>query len=358
LRRKSPTIFIPLQPIVWQITNLFPKGKVLMEAKPLLEVKGLVTSFRSDEGKIRAVDEISFVVGKGETLAIVGESGCGKSVTALSIMRLIPEENGSIDAGQIILNGEDILKYPRSKMRTVRGNQISMIFQEPMTALNPVYTVGQQIMEVFKIHRNYSDAKAREEAIKMLRMVKIPDPERRIDEYPVQMSGGMRQRVLIAIALACEPDLLIADEPTTALDVTIQAQIIDLMKDLQKARGTSIIFVTHDMGVVAETANHVAIMYAGKVVEYGSVYEIFDNPRHPYTQGLLASIPTMDDQKDQKLETIAGTVPSLFELPKGCRFNTRCPHAKGVCFEKHPPLVRVDSGQQVACYWATGKIQD
>ncbi|MGE0174466.1 MAG: ABC transporter ATP-binding protein [Oligoflexales bacterium] len=323
-----------------------------MTIEPLLQVKNLVTSFRSDEGKIRAVDDISFSVNPGETLAIVGESGCGKSVTSLSLMRLIPEDNGSIDSGEIILNGKNILTVSKDEIRKIRGNQISMIFQEPMTALNPVYTVGQQIMEVFKIHKDYSRAKAREEAIKMLQLVKIPDAHKRIDEYPVQMSGGMRQRILIAIALACEPDLLIADEPTTALDVTIQAQILRLMKELQELKGTAVIFVTHDLGVVAEIANKVAIMYAGKIVEYGKVEEIFDHPRHPYTKGLMKSIPSLEDHRSKQLSTIPGTVPSLFELPKGCRFNTRCTYAKEVCFTAHPPLEPVVGKHLSACYFA------
>jgi oligopeptide/dipeptide ABC transporter ATP-binding protein len=324
-----------------------------MTIEPLLQVKGLVTSFRSDEGKIRAVDDISFSVNPGETLAIVGESGCGKSVTSLSLMRLIPEDNGSIDAGEIILKGRNILAVSKDEIRKIRGNQISMIFQEPMTALNPVYTVGQQIGEVFRIHKGYSRAKAREESIKMLQLVKIPDAHKRIDEYPVQMSGGMRQRILIAIALACEPDLLIADEPTTALDVTIQAQILKLMKELQKLKGTAVIFVTHDLGVVAEVANRVAIMYAGKIVEHGTVEEIFAHPRHPYTKGLMKSIPSLDDHKDRQLSTIPGTVPSLFELPKGCRFNTRCSYAKEVCFTAHPPLLPVVGNHLSACYFAS-----
>ncbi len=328
-----------------------------MEPTTVLQVKNLVTSFRTEEGKIKAIDNISFNVGKGRTLALVGESGCGKSVTSLSIMRLVPDSNGAIDQGEILLNGKNILNLSNREMRRIRGNEISMIFQEPMTALNPVYTIGEQIGEVFRIHKGYSKKQAREAAIEMLRKVRIPAPESRVDEYPVQLSGGMRQRVVIAIALACEPQVLIADEPTTALDVTIQAQILKLMKALQEDIGTSIVFVTHDLGVVAEVADDVAIMYAGKIVEQGTVHEIFKDPKHPYTQGLLSSIPKIDETKAARLSTIKGTVPGLLNLPKGCRFNTRCPYAKDLCFETEPPLGREGAtDHDVACHLVAGRL--
>ena len=329
----------------------------MSEAEPLLKVENLVTSFRTDDGTITAVDDVSFSVRRGKTLAVVGESGCGKSVTALSIMRLLPKANSIIGGGQVVLTGQNLLGFDEREMRTVRGNRISMIFQEPMTALNPVFTVGQQIMEVFQIHRHLNKRDARLEAIRMLREVSIPDPERRVDEYPFQLSGGMRQRVMIAMALACEPEVLIADEPTTALDVTIQAQIIKLMDALQREHETSIIFITHDLGVVAETADDVVIMYAGKIVEQGSVYDIFENPQHPYTRGLMASIPSLDDDKTKPLSTIAGTVPGLQNLPKGCRFNTRCPLAMERCTAAPPQLKPTDGGggggeadHRVACF--------
>lgn len=328
-----------------------------MEPTTVLQVKNLVTSFRTEEGKIKAIDDISFNVGKGRTLALVGESGCGKSVTSLSIMRLVPDSNGSIDQGEILLNGKNILSLSNREMRRIRGNEISMIFQEPMTALNPVYTIGEQIGEVFRIHKGFSKKQAREAAIDMLRKVRIPAPETRVDEYPVQLSGGMRQRVVIAIALACEPQVLIADEPTTALDVTIQAQILKLMKLLQEDIGTSIVFVTHDLGVVAEVADDVAIMYAGKIVEQGTVQQIFKNPKHPYTQGLLSSIPKIDETKTTRLTTIKGTVPGLLSLPKGCRFNTRCPYVKDLCFEEEPGLGREGStDHDVACHLVAGRL--
>jgi oligopeptide/dipeptide ABC transporter ATP-binding protein len=328
----------------------------MMDSPPLLDVQNLVTAFRTEEGPVRAVDDVSFQVQPGRTLAIVGESGCGKSVTALSIMRLIPDSNGEIESGSVALEGDDLLALPAGAMRDVRGNRISMIFQEPMTALNPVVTVGKQIMEVFRIHRHHSRKQAREAAIEALRVVRIPDPERRVDEYPFQMSGGMRQRVMIAMALACEPRLLIADEPTTALDVTIQAQILKLMKQLQEERGTSILFITHDLGVVADVADDVIIMYAGKVVERGSVLRIFEEPAHPYTRGLMSSIPSLDSERKAKLATIEGSVPGLQELPKGCRFHPRCTHAAALCRETSPELERVESGHDAACHWTAGAL--
>ena len=322
----------------------------MLESNALLEVRNLRTAFNTETGMVRALDGVSFAVEKGKTLAVVGESGCGKSVTAMSIMGLVQDANGFIEEGQIYFEGEDLAKLPKDKMRTIRGDRISMIFQEPMTALNPVYTVGEQIGEVFRIHRSMSRSQARAAALRMLKLVHIPDPDKRLDEYPFQLSGGMRQRVMIAMALACEPSLLIADEPTTALDVTIQAQILRLMKELQREKNTAILFITHDLGVVAEMADHVVVMYAGKAVEYGTAIEIFENPQHPYTKGLLASIPSATVTKAEKLYTIEGTVPSLRNLPKGCRFNTRCPLAKAQCHEEQPILKSVAGRHQVACH--------
>lgn len=324
----------------------------MQESNALLQVRNLQTAFNTESGQVRALDGVSFEVERGKTLAVVGESGCGKSVTAMSIMGLVQDANGFIEGGNILFEGEDLASYSKDRMRKIRGNRISMIFQEPMTALNPVYTVGDQIAEVFRNHRGMSSRQAMGEALRMLKLVHIPDPEKRLHEYPFQMSGGMRQRVMIAMALACEPSLLIADEPTTALDVTIQAQILRLMKELQKEKHTAIIFITHDLGIVAEMADHVVVMYAGKAVEHGNVFEIFENPKHPYTKGLLASIPSSTITKKDRLYTIEGTVPSLRNLPKGCRFNTRCPLAQSICFEKHPPLETLAGGHKVACYFA------
>ncbi len=324
-----------------------------MTSIPLLTVEHLVTAFRTEEGTVRAVDDVSFAVDAGKTLAIVGESGCGKTVTALSIMRLVPEANGTIESGEIRLAGENLLELGSRAMRAVRGNQISMIFQEPMTALNPVMTVGKQIMEVFRIHRDYSRSRARAAAIAALGAVQIPDPEQRVDEYPFQLSGGMRQRVMIAMALACEPKLLIADEPTTALDVTIQAQILRLMKDLQREKGTSILFITHDLGVVAEVADDIVVMYAGKVVEHGSVLQIFERPAHPYTQGLMSSIPSLDSEPKKPLATIEGSVPGLHELPPGCRFHPRCRYAEAICRESSPAFEEFEPGHEAACHFVS-----
>ncbi len=325
------------------------------EPAALLDVRNLVTAFRTDDGPVRAVDDVSFQVAPGRTLAIVGESGCGKSVTALSVMRLI-DQNGQVESGSVRLEGEELLSLSPRQMREVRGNRISMIFQEPMTALNPVITVGKQIAEVFRIHRGLSRSEGRNAAIEALRTVRIPDPERRVDEYPFQMSGGMRQRVMIAMALACEPRLLIADEPTTALDVTIQAQILKLMRGLQQERDTSILFITHDLGVVAEMADEVLIMYAGKVVERGSVRRIFESPAHPYTQGLMRSIPSLDTDRGTALSTIEGTVPGLRALPSGCRFHPRCPHQVERCREAVPPPSAVGPDHEAACYVASGEV--
>lgn len=324
----------------------------MQESNALLEVRNLQTAFQTESGRIRALDGVSFAVERGKTLAVVGESGCGKSVTAMSIMGLVQDANGYIEGGEILFENQNIASLSKDKMQKIRGNRISMIFQEPMTALNPVYTVGSQIAEVFRNHRGLGRSEALAEALRMLKLVHIPDPEKRLHEYPFQMSGGMRQRVMIAMALACEPSLLIADEPTTALDVTIQAQILRLMKELQREKNTAIIFITHDLGIVAEMADHVVVMYAGKAVEYGNVYDIFENPKHPYTKGLLNSIPSPTLTKAHRLNTIEGTVPSLRNLPVGCRFNTRCPLAQDPCFAKHPSLETYESGHKVACYFA------
>ena len=304
---------------------------------PLLELRELRTHFRVDEGLAKAVDGVSYSLREGETLGVVGESGCGKSVTALSIMGLVPMPPGLIAGGEILFRGENLLLRNEEQMRAIRGNEIAMIFQEPMTALNPVYTVGNQIMEAVMLHQGLDAPAAREQAIGMLEKVGIPSPLSRVDEYPHQLSGGMRQRVMIAIAMSCNPALLIADEPTTALDVTIQAQILDLIADLQKAEGMSVLLITHDLGVVAQTADHVAVMYAGKVVEYATVQDLFGTPRHPYSIGLFRSLPDLAGP-GQRLETIPGTVPSATPFPSGCRFRTRRPIATDLCATPAPGL--------------------
>ncbi|NUM88934.1 MAG: ABC transporter ATP-binding protein [Bdellovibrionales bacterium] len=319
---------------------------------PVLEVKNLRTSFRVEGEDVFAVDDVSFHVNAGETIGIVGESGCGKSVTSLSIMRLIPNPPGRIAGGQIFFNGRNLLDLPMAEMRGIRGNEISMIFQEPMTSLNPVFTVGNQIMESVILHQGLSKSEARNKAIEMLKLVGIPAPERRVDDYPHQLSGGMRQRVMIAMALSCNPSVLIADEPTTALDVTIQAQILELIRGLREKLKMAVLLITHDLGVVAETCDRVVVMYAGKVVEQGSAKDIFSNPSHPYTRGLLNSIPHGGSGgRKQRLETIPGLVPSLLELPCGCRFQDRCSRKQADCVGTQPELraVRGD-GHRVACY--------
>jgi len=326
------------------------------QSEPVLEVRNLRTSFRTGGVQVHAVDDVSFKVYRGKTLGIVGESGCGKSVTSLSIMRLIPNPPGEITGGEVVYKGKDLLKLPIHEMRAIRGNEISMIFQEPMTSLNPVFTIGDQIMEAVRLHQKTSRSEARNRAIEMLKLVGIPAAETRVDDYPHQLSGGMRQRVMIAMALACNPSVLIADEPTTALDVTIQAQIIDLMKRLQASLGMAVVLITHDLGVIAETADEVLVMYAGKIVEQGSVREVFSKPRHPYTLGLLSSIPklsTLGTARKQKLETIPGIVPALHELPKGCRFQTRCPYVTEKCKVEEPLLRAIGApGQRSACHYA------
>jgi len=320
----------------------------------LLEVEQLQVHFRTPDGINRAVDGINFHVEAGETLAIVGESGCGKSVTAMSMLRLIPEPPGKV-AGAIRFNGRDLLQCTEPEMRKIRGNEISMIFQEPMTSLNPVLTVGRQIGETLRLHQGLSKQQAMDKAVEMLKLVGIPEPERRVREYPHQLSGGMRQRVMIAIALACNPKLLIADEPTTALDVTIQAQILDLMRDLKHRVGAAIVLITHDLGVVAEVAERVVVMYAGKVVEQADVGPLFRNPRHPYTQGLLGSVPKLGSSltgEETRLAEIPGLVPSLKAKIPGCVFASRCPYATDFCRQVAPALEQKAPGHIAACHYS------
>ena len=317
--------------------------------KPLLQVENLKTYFYTEDGIVKAVDGVSFELYPGETLAIVGESGSGKSVTSLSIMRLL-DENGRIIDGKIIYKDKDLTKLSIDEMRKIRGKEIAMIFQEPMVALNPVFTVGDQIIEAMRLHLDISESEAKKEAIELLRKVGIPEPEKRINQYPHELSGGMRQRAMIAMALSCKPSILIADEPTTALDVTIQAQILELMKDLQKEYGMAIIFITHDLGVVAEMADRAVVMYAGRVVEYADVKEIFKNPKHPYTWGLMTSIPRID--KDvERLISIPGVVPDPLHFPSGCRFSNRCFLAKEKCSNEEPPLVEVEKNHFSRCWF-------
>ncbi|RLL87075.1 ABC transporter ATP-binding protein [Mesotoga sp. BH458_6_3_2_1] len=323
------------------------------EKKALLQVEDLKTYFHTEDGIVKAVDGVTFDVFPGETLGIVGESGCGKSVTSLSIMRLL-DEKGEIAGGRISFDGEDVLAIPESKMMKIRGNDMAMIFQEPMTALNPVFTIGFQIMEAILLHQDVDEKKAREMAIDMLKKVGIPEPEKRIDEYPHELSGGMRQRAMIAMSLSCNPKLLFADEPTTALDVTIQAQILELMKSLQDQYGMALVMITHDLGVIAEMAQRVVVMYAGKVVEYADVHTLFKNPRHPYTWGLMNAIPKLDEDKEV-LYNIPGVVPDPLDFPDGCRFNTRCPLSTDKCRKEEPPLVEIESEHTAAC-WHIDKL--
>ncbi|HIT00987.1 MAG TPA: ABC transporter ATP-binding protein [Candidatus Faecaligallichristensenella faecipullorum] len=321
----------------------------------LLEVKNLITQFKVDKTKIiSAVDKVSFSIDEGETLAIVGESGSGKSVTALSVMQLVPNPPGHIEGGEIFFQGEDLLKMSPAQMREVRGNKISMIFQEPMTSLNPVYTIGEQITEAIRLHLKLSKKDAEARAVELLRKVEIPDAEKRLKTYPHQLSGGMRQRVMICMALSCSPKLLIADEPTTALDVTIQAQILDLIRHLRESEKTAVMFITHDLGVVADIAHRAVVMYAGNIMEMGSVHDMFLNPLHPYTRGLLNAIPKLSTPRGEKLYTIRGIVPDLSNLPKGCVFSTRCEECMEICHEKRPPLRQLEDGRQVRCFKVEG----
>lgn len=314
----------------------------------LLEVNNLKTYFYTEDGVVRAVDGVDFQIKKGETLGIVGESGCGKSVTSLSILRLIPNPPGKIIDGEILFKGQNLLSISEADMRKIRGNDISMIFQEPMTSLNPVFTVGEQVAETIELHHGNNKKEAIKKAIEILSVVGIPAAEKRVNDFPHQMSVGMRQRVMIAMALSCTPSLLIADEPTSALDVTIQAQILELMKDLKKEFGTAIILITHDLGVVAEMVENILVMYAGKVVEYTDVRTIFKEPKHPYTIGLMGSIPRLDQPKE-KLFVIEGSVPNSYQMPEGCRFHPRCSQAREICTNKEPELISIN-GHLVRCW--------
>ena len=320
---------------------------------PLLEVRDLRTYFKTDGGTVRAVDGVSFVVEPGEVFAVVGESGSGKSITAMSILGLIPQPPGSIESGQILWKGKDLLLASEEELRKIRGREISMIFQDPMTSLNPVYTVGQQIAEIIRVHNDLNKAAARNQALEMMALVGIPRPEVRIDDYPHQFSGGMRQRVMIAMAIACNPDLLIADEPTTALDVTIQAQILEVLQTAAAKTGSSIILITHDLGVVAGLAERVAVMYAGQIVEQGSVDQVFYRPRMPYTWGLLESIARLDQDRVGRLRPIIGSPPNMARPPNGCRFNPRCPYADQQCRTDMPDLTPVTFRQSARCLYAT-----
>jgi oligopeptide/dipeptide ABC transporter ATP-binding protein len=320
----------------------------------IVSVDNLKTYFYTEDGTVPAIDGVSFEVKRGETLAIVGESGSGKSVTSLSIMRLIPQPPGKIVDGDIKFNGESILMKSEKEMRSIRGNRISMIFQEPMTSLNPVYKIGDQISESIIIHQKKTKKDALAEAINLLNLVGIPEPERRINQYPHELSGGMRQRVMIAIALACQPELLIADEPTTALDVTIQNQILQLMKTLKQKINMSIMLITHDLGVVAEMADSVVVMYAGQVVEQGDVYTIFENPKHPYTEGLLKSMPSAE-KRIGKLYAIEGVVPNPLNLPSGCRFAARCEYATALCYDEMPDIQKIGNEEAVRCWKYTNR---
>ncbi|MFA9560321.1 ABC transporter ATP-binding protein [Evansella sp. AB-rgal1] len=316
----------------------------------LLEIKNLKTHFRTENGQVTSVNGINFHVDDGEVLAVVGESGCGKSVTAQSILRLFEEKGMTKYEGEINYKGENLLKVPLTKMRKIRGNDISMIFQDPLSSLNPVFTIGHQIVESLMLHQKLSKKQAYKKAAEMLKLTGIPDPEKRVHEYPHELSGGMRQRVMIAMALACEPKLLIADEPTTALDVTIQAQILDLMIQLKEEIGMGIILITHDLAVVAQYCSRVVVMYLGEIVEEADVHTLFSKPLHPYTQGLMKSIPRMTGDRTEKLHIIEGTVPSLTNVPKGCRFAPRCPHADEKCIEEKPLFEKVNDDHLVMCW--------
>ena len=331
------------------ISSGVPPTDVVPQDDVLLDVSHLSTHFRSGNRVFKAVDDISFQVRRGETLSIVGESGCGKSVTSLSIMGLVPQPPGVMAGGSVLFEGRDLLKLPKGEMRRIRGHEISMIFQEPMTSLNPVHTIGAQIVEGILMHENVKKSAAWARAVEMLDQVGIPSPRQRASDYPHQLSGGMRQRAMIAMALACSPKLLIADEPTTALDVTIQAQILDLLRELQRSTGTAIILITHDLGVVAEIADRVVVMYAGKVVETASATDLFGNPHHPYTLGLLGSVPKLHVD-EESLTTISGSVPNPYNMPAGCKFNPRCPFADDQCRSTPPSLAEVAPAHLAACW--------
>ncbi len=337
-------------PSVWKK----PNGK-----GPLLSMEDLRTYFYTSEGVVKAVDGVSWDVNEGETVALVGESGSGKSVSALSVMRLIPEPPGRTLSGRIMFDGEDLVQMPQRQLRRIRGNQISMIFQEPMTSLNPVLTVKRQLTETLELHLKLKKAEAKERAIDLLRLVGISDPESRVESYPHQFSGGMRQRVMIAIALSCNPKLIIADEPTTALDVTIQAQVLEVMNDVAKQFNTAVLLITHNLGVVARYAHRVNVMYAGHIVERGMARDIYANPMHPYTLGLLKSVPRLDEPRKSKLQPIEGSPPDLAHLPVGCPFQPRCRFAVEKCSEENPPLLPVGEGHMSACWVASerGKLE-
>ncbi|WP_026073597.1 ABC transporter ATP-binding protein [Robertmurraya massiliosenegalensis] len=323
-----------------------------MSKAPLLEVKKLRTHFYSENGRVTAVDGIEFEVHEGEILGIVGESGCGKSVTSQSVLRLYDEKHEVEYEGEINFKGMNLLELSLSKMQNIRGNEISMIFQDPLSSLNPVYTIGYQIAESIILHQEVSKKEANEKAVEVLRLTGIPAPEKRVNEYPHQLSGGMRQRVMIAMTLACQPKLLIADEPTTALDVTIQAQILDLIVEMQTKFKMGVMFITHDLGVVAEICTRVVVMYLGQIIEEANVESLFENPLHPYTKGLMRSVPQIDGDRSQELYVIEGTVPSLDNVPKGCRFSTRCQYADEKCYEQEPELRSLKDTQKVRCWYA------
>ena len=320
-----------------------------MSNEPLLSIEDLKTYFYTDDGVAKAVDGVSYAIKPGETLGVVGESGCGKSVTAMSILQLVPTPPGKYVGGKILFKGENLLEKSEEQMRKIRGNEVSVIFQEPMTSLNPVFRVGDQIGESLRLHQGLSRQEAHARSIELLKQVGIPSPEQRVDEYPHQLSGGMKQRVMIAIALACNPSLLIADEPTTALDVTIQAQILELLRNLQREKGMAILMITHDLGVVAENADHVVVMYAGKVVESAPVEELFEKPKHPYTIGLFRSLPRLEKDSD-RLEVIEGNVPNPLQFPSGCKFRPRCAFATDECAQVEPQLSEAAENHQVSCH--------
>ena len=318
----------------------------------LLQIKNLAVHFHTREGIVKAVDGISYDLKEGETMGLVGESGCGKTVSSLALMGLIPSPPGRIEGGQVLFEGRDLRKLSESQMRRIRGNRIAMVFQEPMTSLNPALTIGRQLTEVLELHLNMGKHEARTRAVELLQLVDMPDPRRRVKEYPHQLSGGMRQRVMIAMAMSCNPKLLIADEPTTALDVTIQAQIMELMKKVTQEFGTALIIITHNLGLVARYADRVCVMYAGKIVERGSTAELYDNTRHPYTVGLLHSVPRLDGPQKEKLTPIQGASPDLIDLPTGCSFRPRCPYAIERCAVEEPPLISLDlDSEHVSACW-------
>lgn len=324
---------------------------------PLLEVKDLRTYFHTNEGVLRAVDGLSYQIRRGECVGIVGESACGKSVSAMSILRLIPYPPGVIEGGEVLFKGEDLLSVSEGRMREVRGNEIGMVFQEATTSLNPVLTVGRQVSESVMLHRHLSKSEAREESVRLLQLVGIPDPKGRVDDYPHQFSGGMQQRIMIAMALSCDPDLIIADEPTTALDVTVQAQVLDVLDDLRSRFNTAVIIITHNLGVVARYADRVNVMYAGKLMETGPTEVIYSEPKHPYTLGLLSSVPRLDRSKDQSMRVIPGLPPNLSNLPKGCPFAPRCEFVMDRCREENPPMEKVGEDHYRACFYDQHKLK-